>query len=364
MEVDSDAGVEPTLVRRGTKRASSMREERATVGGIETEQTQVQECKMFRRRHKYEQSSVQTVISTTTSHKAKRDETQPRIVTLEYADAVRAPEHYASTQRTRAVQSVISRVMSKCRTRQPESCDTSSAFFHAWHERGVRMKLPKDPRLSDGWRWQLAEAFLLPGVNSQWSPGSARRMTDAECVENLAGLSAVQELKPSSRASGRGQCSVLETSTAAESVVHRKVVQFSTKELTHDVQTPSMLSMLKPRRVAWYLVGGADLSPFFVCLDEPGATSVQADVDWSGNEMTCRTTSAGAVQLESHEIEAWSMIQQVVLLSSAESQFYACRPTGSTVEPPWFHLLAGTDEVIVNGYWPKRVKATRPPHSR
>ena len=86
------------------------------------------------------------------------------------------------------------------------------------------MKPPKDPRLNDAWRWQLAGAFLLlsPGVNSQRSPGSARTMTDAVCVENLAGLSAVKELKPSSRASGRGQCSVLETSTAAESVVHRK----------------------------------------------------------------------------------------------------------------------------------------------
>ena len=39
--------------------------------------------------------------------------------------------------------------------------------------------------------------------------------------------------------------------------------------------------------------------------------------------MTCRTTSAGAVQLESHKIEAWSMIQQMVLLSSAESEFHA-----------------------------------------
>ena len=81
----------------------------ATVGGIKTEQTQVQECEMFRRCQKYEKSSMQTVISTTTSHKAKRDETQPRIVTLEYADAMRAPEHCASTPRTRALRSVISR---------------------------------------------------------------------------------------------------------------------------------------------------------------------------------------------------------------------------------------------------------------
>ena len=139
------------------------------------------------------------------------------------------------------------------------------------------------------------------GVNSQWSPRSARMMTHTECVENLAGLSAVRRLKPSSRASGRGQCSVLETSTAAESVVRRKGtrialylepdrfdLQFATKELTHDVETPSVLSTLKPRRVAWYLVGGADLSPFFVWSDEPGAISVQADVDWSGDVCSWR----------------------------------------------------------------------------
>ena len=97
----------------------------ATVGGIRTEQ----ECEMFRWRHEYEKSSMQTVISTTTSHRAKRDEAQLRVVTHEYVDAMRVPEHYASTLRTRTLQSVISRVMSKCRTRQLESCDTLSAFF-------------------------------------------------------------------------------------------------------------------------------------------------------------------------------------------------------------------------------------------
>ena len=83
----------------------------ATVGGIRTEQ----ECEMFRRRHEYEKSSMQTVISTTTSHKAKRDETQPRIVTHEYADAMRVPRHCANTLHTRALRSVTSRMMSKCR---------------------------------------------------------------------------------------------------------------------------------------------------------------------------------------------------------------------------------------------------------
>ena len=78
MDVDFDAGVEPALVRRGAKIVSAMWEERAdqadmevcrdtageccdgdavetlswsaTVGGIKTEQIQVEECEMFRRR--------------------------------------------------------------------------------------------------------------------------------------------------------------------------------------------------------------------------------------------------------------------------------------------------------------------------
>ena len=81
---------------------------------------------------------------------------------------------------------------------------------------------------------------------------------------------------------------MLETSKAAETVVRRKGtrvasylkqdrsdVQLATKELTHDVQTPSMLSMLRLARFAWYLVGGTDLSPFFAYLDELMSTGAE-----------------------------------------------------------------------------------------
>ena len=77
--------------------------------------------------------------------------------------------------------------------------------------------------------------------------------TDAKCVENLAGLSAVRGLMPSSRDSGRGQ----RESTGMASY------------LGQDMQTPSMLSTLRLRRFAWYLEGEADASPFFAYLDEP-----------------------------------------------------------------------------------------------
>ena len=62
---------------------------------------------------------------------------------------------------------------------------------------------------------------------------------------------------------------------------------------------------------------------FFAYRDEPNTVLVWTDGDWSGNAVTCKSTSAGAVQLGSHTIETWSVNQQVVSLSSAESEFYA-----------------------------------------
>ena len=72
-----------------------------------------------------------------------------------------------------------------------------------------------------------------------------------------------------------------------------------------------------------YLLGAADVGPFFAYQSEPSTVLVWTDGDWSGNAMTCKSTSAGAIQLGSHTIETWSVNQQVVSLSSAEREFHA-----------------------------------------
>ena len=59
-------------------------------------------------------------------------------------------------------------------------------------------------------------------------------------------------------------------------------LQFATKELAQDMQTLSMLSTLKLRRFAWYLIGAADVSPFFAYSDELSTMLVWADAYWSG----------------------------------------------------------------------------------
>ena len=103
----------------------------------------------------------------------------------------------------------------------------------------------------------------------------------------------------------------------------RSDLPFAAWELTRHMQILSMLSMLKLRRFACFPIGAADVNQFFAYSDEPGTMLDWTDADWGGNELTCNSTSAGAVQLEYCGIEAWSMIQQVVPFSSDENESYA-----------------------------------------
>ena len=69
-------------------------------------------------------------------------------------------EHHAGTPPTCALKLVISRMVSKSRTRQLASHDVSVAFFHAWLERGVWYSpSPKELRLSDDWLWHVVKAL-------------------------------------------------------------------------------------------------------------------------------------------------------------------------------------------------------------
>ena len=81
---------------------------------------------------------------------------------------------------------MINSMVSKCRTRQPESCDTLSASVHDWLERGEWTEPATDLRLNDGWCWQPVKGLLLS------SPGASVRCTHMTTgpkhVENLVGL--------------------------------------------------------------------------------------------------------------------------------------------------------------------------------
>ena len=173
-----------------------------------------------------------------------------------------------------------------------------------------------------------------------------------EVCENLAGLCAVRCFKPSSRASGPGQrvwrrrrqlqkpwCAAKARKLSRTSAPDKFDLQFATKELK-TCRRRAWLSTLRLGRFVWYLVGTAGVRPFFAYPDEPGTMSVWTDADWSGNAVTCRATSAGAVQLESHEIEAWSMIQQMASVSSPRMSSTLSRPRMWTEEKR--RIIAGS----------------------
>ena len=115
---------------------------------------------------------------------------------------------------------------------------------------------------------------------------------------------------------------------------------FATKEL-------SMLLTLELRRFARYLSSAADVSPFFAYSDEPGTMLVWTDADWSG---TCKSTSAGAVQLECYGIEGWSVIQQVVSFSSDENESYM---TEMSKADRWETLDHRWNQIRKSGAYPK-----------
>ena len=91
------------------------------------------------------------------------------------------------------------------------------------------------------------------------------------------------------------------------------------------MQILSMLLTLELRRFAWCPIGASDVSPFFAYSDEPGTMLVWTDADWNWNELTCKSTSAGAVQLEYYGIEALSVVQQVVSFSLDKNVSYATK---------------------------------------
>ena len=110
------------------------------------------------------------------------------------------------------------------------------------------------PRLDPG---ASTEGTILRRIFRR-SPEGVHVALDAKHMENLASLLEVKGAKPSptpsSRATGRGQRNVLELLTAAEATVFRRgwgialyLLEFATKELAQDMQTPSKLSMLRLR---------------------------------------------------------------------------------------------------------------------
>jgi hypothetical protein len=97
------------------------------------------------------------------------------------------------------------------------------------------------------------------------------------------------------------------------------------RALSADIQNPTNLSVLRAKRFIKYLLGTLTLSWLFQYQTEKEGTEykVYGDSDWAGDVVARKSVSAGILFRGRHPIESWSVGQQVVSLSSGESEFYA-----------------------------------------
>ena len=197
------------------------------ITGTDNETTRIEKSGVPIRRRKSKKPSTERVIHTNVFNRSKRNQVRSRVVTRDNTAGVSAPEHYVSAR--------ACRMMLKGRTHQLVSYDVSTVSFRAWLERDVRVKPPKDFRLSDDWLRYVMKAFLLLSPdpsrksailrrNLQWSTEGVHRATDMERVECSAGLLKVKGARMSSKSitwtTGRD---ALELLTTAETATSRRV---------------------------------------------------------------------------------------------------------------------------------------------
>ena len=170
---------------------------------------------------------------------------------------------------------------------------------------------------------------------------------------------------PATKSTGKNARDALDPLTRTEKTVYcrgtgicmyvgpdRFDIQFAVKLLASDMAHPTRLSLMRLRRLARYLAGTHEVGIKFFYQDVWEKVVVHTDGDWTGDVQTCKSTTGGTIQIgdseAGHLIESWSITQQVVSLSSAESEFYSLgsgAAQGITVKQVMneiFELIKGT----------------------
>ena len=91
---------------------------------------------------------------------------------------------------------------------------------------------------------------------------------------------------------------------------------------------PSMRDMECVKRIGRYLVGKPRAKCWFR-WQQSGDLEACSDADWGGDRATRRSVSAGVITRGDHCLKVWTKKQQVVALSSAESELCSAVKTAS-----------------------------------
>jgi hypothetical protein len=102
----------------------------------------------------------------------------------------------------------------------------------------------------------------------------------------------------------------------------RTDIQYAVKELSRKMAKPTKGSWEKLKRLARYLLGRERMITKYKYQKWTGCINVWTDTDYAGCKETRRSTSGGIIQCGSHIVKSWSTTQNLVTLSSGESEYY------------------------------------------
>ena len=108
----------------------------------------------------------------------------------------------------------------------------------------------------------------------------------------------------------------------------RPDLKFASMQVCCAMAKPSVLYMERVKRFGRYLVGKTRAKCWFR-WQQNGNLESYSDADWGGDRATRRSVSAGVITRGGHCLKVWTKKQQVVALSSAESELYAAVKTAS-----------------------------------
>lgn len=100
-------------------------------------------------------------------------------------------------------------------------------------------------------------------------------------------------------------------------------IPFAAKEISKTMSAPAECDIVAVKRLGRYLASHPRCVNVLVWQDAPAEIDAYCDADWGGDLVTRRSTSGGCLFRGRHLLTHWARTQQVVTLSSAESELHS-----------------------------------------
>ena len=108
----------------------------------------------------------------------------------------------------------------------------------------------------------------------------------------------------------------------------RPDLKFAAMQVCCAMANPTVRDTERVKRIGRYLVGKPRARCWFR-WQQSGEPEAYSDADWRGDKATRRSVSGGVIMRGGHCLKVWTKKQQVVVLSSAESELYAAVKTAT-----------------------------------